>query len=108
MLVNDFQHLVTLTVVTQPGWSPPESMTSTGQARYLKAHFAYDPDLPVPAFSKRSRARLSHAEARGWFETVEAPEQRMEICELYEGLKARRNFGQFFAMRPSHFKSISN
>ena len=105
-LCEGFRNLVTLTVVTQPGWRPPK--TSGRDVRLLKQHFVFDPSLPTPELSRRSRNRLRKAERIGDFEVVTDPAGRLAIAEMYERLKARRNLlGGFFDLPRHHFTTIA-
>ncbi len=105
-LFEGFRHLVTLTVVTQPGWEPPEE--GGLNVRLLKQHFVYDPGLPTPELSRRGRRRLRKAERIGNFDVVTDPEGRLAIAELYERLKVRRSLlGGFFDMPREHFTTIA-
>ncbi|MFZ4654018.1 MAG: hypothetical protein ACOYLM_06550, partial [Methylococcaceae bacterium] len=69
-LRDDFQDLVTLTVVTQPGFIP----RVTGLAPiFLKEHYVFDPSRPIPTLSTRARKRLATVEQRALFEEVIEP-----------------------------------
>ena len=104
-LCESFRHLVTLTIVTQPGYIPK---VSKGDVRFLKQHFVYDPSVPLHSLSKRSLSRLLKSEKIGTFEKVVDMEERMVIADLYKTLIKRRNLsGGFFDMPNSHFKAIA-
>ncbi len=104
-LYVSFRHLVTLSVVTQPGYIPK---AQGGDAKLLKQHYVYDPSLPRRPLSRRARERLLRCEARATFEVVSDEHQRMEIIGLYEGLKHRRGLnGGLFDYGVRHFKTIS-
>ncbi len=103
-LCEDFGDLVTLTVVTQPGYVPD----GRGDPILLKQHYVYDPRLPLPALSARARARLRMSERIGSFSVVTDTAGRMAMVELYESLKRRRNLtGMFLDMGARHFESIA-
>ena len=53
-LRRDFGELVTVAAVSQPGYIPQADSDAT----LLKHHFGYDPALPRPKLSNRSRRRL--------------------------------------------------
>lgn len=109
-LCQDFRHLVTVTVVTQPGYLP-RGLLSRGRgidAVFFKEHFVYDPDLPAQSLSQRARARLRRCEAVGSFEIVRSLPERMAMAPLYEALKRRRGLlGGFFDKGPAHFRAIA-
>ncbi len=104
-LYDDFRHLLTLTVVTQPGFVPH----ARGEdAVLLKHHFVYDPALPVPQLSRRARGRLSACEKIAAFEIVDRGSGWPDFSRLYEGLKVRRALkGAFFAKGAQHFEAIA-
>jgi len=105
-LREDFPHLVTLTVVTQPGYVPK---TRFGDAVLLKQHFVYDPALPPPVMSRRARARLRRGEAAGTFEVVSGREAWQTMTALYSGLVRRRRLtGSIFDMPGSHFEAVAD
>jgi hypothetical protein len=104
-LYEDFRHLVTLTVVTQPGYVPK---ARGDDAILLKQHFVYDPGLPSPVLSRRTLARLRRSEAIGTFAIVRDAAERMVMADLYEGLKLRRQLtGSFFDKGARHFQAIA-
>jgi hypothetical protein len=103
-LANDFGDLVTLAIVTQPGFTPGVR----GNPVLLKQHYVYDPSLPAPALSQRARQRLRDSERVGTFTVVTNAAGRLEIAELYEGLKRRRTMaGIFRDMQAPHFDAIA-
>jgi hypothetical protein len=105
-LREDFRHLVTLTVVTQPGYVP---RARSGEAVFLKQHFVYDPALPAPVLSRRARARLRRCEAAGTFEVVPRGEAWPAMTEAYAGLVRRRRLtGSLFDMPDDHFEAIAH
>ena len=105
-LYDDFRHLVTLAVVTQPGLVPPGR---GNDAVLLKQHFVYDPALPLPPLSRRARARISECERTAAFEVVTDRSGRMVFADLYERLKARRKLtGAFFDKGARHFEAIAS
>ncbi len=80
-LYESFRHLVTLSVVTQPGYVPK---AKGGDAKLLKQHYVYDPSLPRRPLSRRARERLLRCEAHAAFEVISDKKQQMEIVGLYE------------------------
>jgi hypothetical protein len=105
-LREDFRHLVTLTVVTQPGYVPKARL---GDAVLLKQHFVYDPALPPPTMSRRARARLRRCEAAGTFEVASDEEAWQAMSAVYAGLVRRRRLtGSLFDMPGSHFEAIAD
>ncbi|UIN34046.1 hypothetical protein [Methylobacterium oryzae] len=100
-----FRHLVTLSIVTQPGHVPK---AKGDDAKFLKQHYVYDPGLPRRPLSRRARERLSRCEAHAAFEVVSNEHQRMEMVGLYEGLKHRRGLtGGLFDHGRRYFENIS-
>lgn len=85
-----FRHLVTLCVVTHPGWEPSASLAEKVNIRPLKAHYGYNPEMPAPALSKRARKRLAVAERNGRFEMISSTQEQLVIAEAYEELVKRR------------------
>jgi hypothetical protein len=105
-LREDFPHLVTLTVVTQPGYVPKARF---GDAVLLKQHFVYDPTLPPPAMSRRARGRLRRCEAAGTFEVVSDRGAWRAMTDAYTGLVRRRRLtGSLFDMPGGHFEAIAD
>jgi hypothetical protein len=104
-LREDFPHLVTLSVVTQPGFVP---RARSGDAVLLKQHFIYDPALPAPVMSRRARARLRRCEAAGAFEVVPGGEAWRAMAGVYAGLVRRRCLtGSLFDMPARHFEAVA-
>jgi hypothetical protein len=104
-LREDFRHLVTLSVVTQPGYVPADKAVD---ATLLKQHFVYDPQRPMPELSRRARIRLRRAEAIGSVELITDIEDRMAMTEIYEGLKRRRGLaGGIFDYPRRHFETVA-
>jgi len=105
-LRDDFRHFVTVTAVLQPGYVPPAGMTG---ARLFKEHFVYDPGLPTPALSRRSRDRLAACRERARFVEVTRREDRLEMVSLYRRLVERRGLGGSYVDLPvAHFESIAD
>ncbi|MGE4568213.1 MAG: hypothetical protein AB7C90_03405 [Bacteroidales bacterium] len=103
-----FRHLVTLCVVTHPGWEPSASLAEKVNIRPLKAHYGYNPEMPAPALSKRARKRLAVAERNGRFEMISSTQEQLVIVEAYEELVKRRQLTDgFFDMPKSHMASIA-
>ena len=99
-----FRDLLTLTVVTQPGWLPPPE---SGDTRFLKHHYVYDPARPVPQLSPRARKRLQAAERIGQFEEIIVPAERELMYGFYQELLQRRHLDQgHFDMPREHFDAI--
>lgn len=104
-LFEDFRHLVTLTVITQPGYVPS---AHAGAARLFKHHFSFDPRRPAPPLSARARRRLSRCAEVAAFEEVTAFGERMAMAGLYASLVERRGLASgFFDMDAAHFASIA-
>lgn len=103
-----FPHLVTLTVVTHPGWEPSTSLARKLNIQRLKDHYVFDPGKNTPILSRRGINRLKEAEHRGNFEVISSCDEKLIIADLYEQLKLRRNLiGGFFDMPMHHFASIA-
>jgi len=104
-LYEGYRHLVTLAVVTQPGFVP---RGRGDDATILKQHFVYDPALPAPPLSRRARGRLAACEKIAAFEVVAGPTGWREFADLYEGLKVRRALkGAFFEKGARHFQAVA-
>ena len=102
---DDFQDLVTLTVVTQPGFIP----RVTGLAPiFLKEHYVFDPSRPIPTLSTRARKRLATVEQRALFEEVIEPEDQLAFTPLYRDLIQRRSLSEtYLDFSVEHFESIA-
>lgn len=99
-LRSDFQDLVTVTAVSQPGYVPQADSDVT----LLKHHYGYDPALPRPKLSTRSRRRLDQCRDFAVFEQVVDPDERMSMFPLYRALVDRRGLtGGFFDFPREHF-----
>lgn len=95
--------LVTLTIITQPGFRPASSDTVL-----LKEHFLYDPALPQPPLSRRARQRLREAGHEWRVEPVEDRAGRMELAALYREVAQRRRFASgFFDFPEAHFAALA-
>lgn len=104
-LYDGFRHLVTVTAVTQPGYVP-EARGET--AILLKQHFVFDPALPDPPLSRRTRGRLARLERSAAFEVATGAAGPAAMALLYEGLKRRRQLeGGYFDHEPGHFDAIA-
>lgn len=103
-----FRHLVSLCVVTQPGWEPSSALAKKVNIQPLKDHFVFDPSKPTPKLSRRAANRLRTADQIGIFELVAFQDEQLIIADLYEQLKINRNLiGGFFDMPMNHFASIA-
>jgi hypothetical protein len=108
VLRDGFPHLVTLSVVTHPGWTPSLPIAASTDIRLLKQHCMFDPAKPAPALSRRAHRRLMDADHRGRFEVVTSILEQLEMAGLYQQLKLRRGLiGGFFDMPPHHFATIT-
>lgn len=108
LFTEGFRQLISLCIVTQPGWKPSSVHSSKVEIRHLKDHFVFDPEKAVPALSRRATKRLRAAEHRGRFEIVHSMTEKSGIANLYEQLKTRRMLvGGFFDMPPQHFEAIA-
>ena len=106
-LREGFVDLVTVTAVAQPGLDP-RSIDPSIDAVILKEHFVFDPALPIPRLSKRSRERLNRAEAIGSFDVVGDHDERLAFAPVYDGLLSRRGLkGGLFDFPAAHFASIA-
>jgi len=103
-----FRHLVSLCVVTHPGWEPSLALSRKVNIQPLKDHFVYDPGKSSPKLSRRAINRLKLAENIGNFEVITSRDEQLIIAGLYEQLKLRRNLiGGFFDMPRNHFTSFA-
>jgi hypothetical protein len=101
-----YRDLVTITLVTQPGYTPVLEDTD---AVYLKDHFLYDPTLPDPTFSKRTTKHLRRASGEFEFDLISRYEDRILMYVIYQDLKQRRSLGGgFFDFPRSHFERLAN
>lgn len=104
-LHTDFPHLVTLSVVTQPGYRPPREAVD---APALKDHYVYDPSLPAPRWSTRTRARIAAAEVRGTFAVTRSPDRVVQMAELYHRFVERRGLvGAYVDFGPPFFATVA-
>lgn len=108
VFTEGFRHLVTLCIVTHPGWKPSNAHEKKVNIRPLKDHFVFDPGKPTPQLSRRAVKRLKSAGNRGIFEVIISKPEQQVIAGLYEQLKLRRNLtGGYFDMTVNHFDSIT-
>ncbi len=104
-LASSSPDLVTLTIITQPGFRPA---SRDHGAVLLKEHFLYDPTLPQPPLSRRARRRLRDAENTWRVGLVEDRAGRMELAALYGEVARRRRFaGGFFDFPEAHFAALA-
>jgi hypothetical protein len=104
-LTDAFADLVTLTVITQPGYFPS---LARGDVVHLKQHFVFDPGLPFPALSRKTRDHLKRGQKRWVFGPVEDLDERMDMERLYDDLRKRRGLtGGFFDFRRIHFETLA-
>jgi hypothetical protein len=103
-LYEDFRHLVSVTVVTQPGYVP----RGRGEdAVLLKQHYVYDPALPAPALSARAQARLNRCADIATFECATDSARCARMTEMYEQLMIRRGLrGSYVDFPARHFEVI--
>jgi hypothetical protein len=105
-LRQTYRDLVTITLVTQPGYTPVLEDTD---AVYLKDHFLYDPTLPDPTFSKRTTKHLRRASGEWEFDWISRYEDRIPMHVIYQDLKQRRSLGGgFFDFPRSHFERLAS
>jgi len=101
-LSDAYSHLLTLTVVTQPGFRLAHE-----SAAYFKDHYFYDPSRAFPALSKKARDHLRRAEQICAFDVVTSFDERMPIAGLYDELRRRRGLaGTFFDFPRIHFETV--
>ena len=102
-LAEAFRHLLSVTVVTQPGFRP-----ACEAAAYFKDHYLYDPSRAFPALSKKTRDHLRRAEQMCAFDVVTGFDERMAIAGLYDELRRRRGLaGNFFDFPRIHFETVA-
>ncbi|MCB1499284.1 MAG: hypothetical protein KDK07_05765 [Bauldia sp.] len=103
--VAGYGDLVTLALVTRPGFVPP---AGRWDAILLKEHYLFDPDQPLPPFSKRTRDHLRRSRGRWTFGTVDTVAERMEMKTLYDHVRRRRQLsGGFFDFPDAHFERLA-
>ncbi len=104
-LRDDFGHLVSLAIVTQPGFRPPANAVDS---TVLKDHFVYDPSLPPPPMSRRTRARLTACEARGTVAVTQAADRAGRMSDLYRRFVERRELvGAYVDFGPAYFETVA-
>ena len=104
-LVEAFGDLITLTLVTQPGYRP---RGARGNALRFKDHFIFDPSRPYPPLSKRTREHLRRAAKNFEFGVAGSRDEALAIVPLYAELKRRRGLeGGFFDFPDAHFKTLA-
>ncbi len=100
-----FPDLVTITLVTQPGFKP---IDSRHPSQLLKNHFVFDPMLPRPQLSTRSKKKLLKSEAFGEFSIVKDYQTKMNIIPLYRKLQeSRQMYSPFENHSDLHFKHLA-
>jgi hypothetical protein len=103
-IADAFSDLVTLTIIAQPGYRPsPER----GNVVHLKHHFLFDPSLPFPALSKRTREHVRRGAKRTTVEIVDDFDARMELEHLYGLVKHRRGLGGLLDFPRVHFEALA-
>jgi hypothetical protein len=103
--IEHFSHLVTITIVAQPGFLP---MQHKEKWRLFKQHFVYDPRLPMTPLSPRASARLRQCEKTAEFRITTDYDRWLQMTLLYEKLKIRRNLsGSYVNFTPGHFEQIA-
>jgi hypothetical protein len=103
-LLSCFRDLITITVVTQPGYIPRSPELN---AIKLKDHYVYDPSMPKPSLSRRSRKRLHKVESLAEFSIVDDSSEKLEFISHYRRFINRRNLLDSYVNFPErHFNSI--
>jgi hypothetical protein len=104
-LPQAFSDLITLTLVTQPGYRP---RGERGNPLRFKDHFIFDPSRPYPSLSKRTREHLRRAAKDFEFGVAGSRDEALEIVPLYAELKRRRGLaGGFFDFPDAHFETLA-
>jgi hypothetical protein len=104
-LSDAFADLVTLTVITQPGYLPS---LKRGDVVHMKQHFVFDPGLPFPTLSRKARSHLARGQKRWAFGPVEDLDERINMERLYDDLRRRRGLtGGFFDFPRIHFEILA-
>jgi hypothetical protein len=104
-LAGAFPDLVTIAVITQPGFRP----AGGEDAVLLKEHFLFDPDLPPAPLSRRARQRLRRAEGSWRIDCPESAPERMDLAPLYREVGRRRAFaGGVFDFPIAHFAALAS
>ncbi len=104
-LAEAFGDLITLTLVTQPGYRPRDER---GNPQRFKDHFIFDPSRPYPPLSKRTREHLRRAAKNFEFGVAGSRDAALEIVPLYAELKRRRGLeGGFFDFPDAHFGTLA-
>lgn len=100
-----FRDLVTLTIVTQPGYRPGSSIEDTV---FFKEHYVFDPGRQFPEMSKKTRKQVRRGLETYEFDVSTDIKQRLEVAALYRDLKHRRRLaGGFFDFPRSHFEILA-
>jgi hypothetical protein len=103
-LAEIYRDLVTLTVMTRPGFRPPAARSDIVP---LKPHFLLDPALPAPALSRKTLEHIRRGGKLAVFEPAEDFAARMEMERLYGEVKLRRGLGGFLDFPRTHFDMLA-
>lgn len=105
-LTEAFSDLVTLTLVTQPGFRP---LCQKSNAIRFKEHYVFDPARPYPTLGRRTREHLRRAAKSFDFDTTTTRAEALKIIPLYAELKRRRGLaGGFFDFPNAHFEAVAS
>lgn len=102
--LKNHHDLISLVGVTAPSDKPP---LDNGDFVFFKNHFIYDPSLPAPILSKKSKSNLKSGIKTWSPEENKNPETKLAFISLYQDLVARRNLsGTSFNFQVTHFNKL--
>lgn len=102
---NAFPDLVTITLITQPGFEP---IGSGHPYAFLKNHFVHDPSLPRTQLSPRSEKKLLKSKEIAAFSLVNDFQTKMKILPLYRLLQVSRDmYSPFENHSDTHFEQLA-
>lgn len=103
-LLKNHEDLISLVGVTAPSEKPP---FTSADFVFFKNHFIYDPSLPAPILSKKSRTNLKSGIKIWAPEENKNTETKLAFISLYQDLVARRNLADTsFNFQLEHFNKL--
>lgn len=102
---EDFRDLVSITLVTQPGFIPDAKLVDN---QFLKYHFVFDPAEKRTELSSRARRKLEKCRSEAEFLILECPIGKMKIEGFYRLLQLKKKMLSPFENLPrSHFEFMA-
>lgn len=103
---EDFNDLVSITLVTQPGFIPDAKLVDN---QILKNHFIFDPNEKRTELSSRARRKLEKCRSEALFTILDCPTEKMKIEGFYRSLQLKKNMVSHFENFPrSHFEFMAH